>query len=204
MKLLSRVSFLGKGKLSFLFLLIPIYLVLLFFCYKSDNPMNELFVSFLVIGGFNYHGLEDISSLRTNHLYPFFMSKVKASLYGVFGEVALKLLLISPFVPIALPQEPSFVLCFIVSVIAFTSILYLLCDLSGVNKMYLNMFRVITLVPIALLDFSSLFDSKENIIEAYFVQNHVALMYSTTIVLIIILAFVFATHYKVFFGKIIN
>ena len=204
LKLLRRVSFMGKEKLSFLLLLVPAYLLLLLFCFNSNNPMNELFVSFLVIGGLNYHSLEATSSLRSHYLFPFFISKRKAGLYGILGEIATKFLLVLPFVFLSLSNGLTFVLEFIISAIAFITVLYLLCDLSGINKMYTNLFRVVTIAPIALIDFASIFISEENFIETYFKKNYDELMFNSAIVLIIVLIVVFVIHEKIFYRKIIN
>jgi hypothetical protein len=202
--LLYRISFRGKEKVSFLAIGSLGYIFLYLLCYKTDLSINEISSCFLIIGGIFYHGFQESNSFKSFHLFPFYIDKSKSLMHG-FGFRLLSILIICiPFIFCFQTVNVFSVTIFFCSIFIFTFLLYILSDLSIVNKGIFYLFRFLAILPIIFIDLSSIRSKEQDLFQLVLMKNSNKILIIQLIILLLLSFIFYFYHRKYFYERIIK
>lgn len=203
LKLLSRISFLGKEKISFLIVGSIGFIFLYVLCWKTNLYLNEISSSLLIISGLYYHGFESKNSFNSFHYFPIYIDQNQSLINGLKYRMLLILIICSPF--IFSIQHINFFesVIFITTIGIFNSLVYLLSDLALLNKGFFYLFRFLTLSPIFFIDLSEIWS--EESIQSIFIssENVNIVLLGQLFIFFILFIGAYFTHRKKFYDRLI-
>jgi len=192
-----RTSYFLNKNIKFILILIPVYLYLIYKTFIINNVFAYMASIFLVIGIFSFQSIKDGSFMRSSYLIPLLLNKSSSFIYGLFSEMFIKILIVLPFIIFVLQSSFSLFIYCLLSTVLFILIIYLLSELSLINKVFLTIYNLFTVLPIffiTLLGIDRL--GLENSKVFSYLENHASGIFNRILLCEVIIVFILVILYK--------